>query len=180
METREKRIERAVADIAEFAPPEPQPARKKRQKKAEKLKLELFDLEGKTQEEVMRLITQEPPLLKPLNDRKMIVSLQRKWRLTYPDRAIPDDLETLKALIPIAITRKERLQFLHGSLEEAKKTFLKVVNTSWTQEDLKRSLLEAGVHNALDGFDAETRKSLVKGVIRFLPEGDGNGHRPHS
>jgi len=103
-----------------------------------------------------------------LNLDETLVALQRKWHLVYSN-GVPDDLETLRRVMPSGLTKMERRSFLIGSLEEAKMAFLTILNTSWTKADLERQVQEAGVPNALRVFDKGTRKSL-EGAIRFLTD----------
>ena len=123
------------------------------------------------QEAFQEALKAKPKRVRPkkLTPDEELVSLQRKWRLTYPDRAIPENLETLRRLIPSGLSKGEVRQFLVGSLEEAKTTFLRTYNTSWTKVDLERRVKEAGVANAPRVFEPRTMKDIQE-AIRFLSD----------
>jgi len=100
-----------------------------------------------------------------LNPDETLVALQRKWHLVYSN-SVPDDSETLMRVVPSGLTETERRGFLLGSLEEAKRAFLIILNTSWTRERFWEAAREAGVHNALAVFEEATRRDLEH-TIRF-------------
>ena len=110
-----------------------------------------------------------PAKPKPLSSAEKLVALQRKWRLAYPDDGLPEDMPSLLKVVPSGLSRRELQQFLRGGLEDAKITFLKTYNTSWTKAKLAEATRKAGVPNALQVFPRQTRREIEQG-IRFLTD----------
>lgn len=105
-----------------------------------------------------------------LTKKQKIVALQRKYSLIHPGENIPDEYESLKLIIPSGLTKKESSSFLYGSLEEAKSTWLRIANTSWTKKSFQQKAKDEGVQEALMAFDPKTRINL-KRQIRMLSDG---------
>lgn len=106
---------------------------------------------------------------KKLTEQEVLVSLQRKFREIYPDKAIPEAVEELKTMIPSGLTEEEVYNYLRGSLELAKRIYLITLNQSYTKEHLRFNASKAGVSNALSVFDNKTRAGL-ENAIKFLPD----------
>lgn len=106
---------------------------------------------------------------KVLTPKEKVVALQRKWKLSYPNKVLPEDLSLLMEIIPPGLTKPEIRGFLTGSLEEAKVTWLINFNQSRTKMQLQERNRQAGVEKALEVFESRLRKELVL-ALRYLPE----------
>ena len=109
--------------------------------------------------------TQRPVKLRPLKPFEELVALQRKWAQVYKTEP-PDDRETLEQVVPSSLTRVERQRFLRGAMEEAKVTFLRAINATWTKVAMEELCRKEGVTGALMVFNPQVRKGL-EGAMRF-------------
>lgn len=96
------------------------------------------------------------------------VALQRKWYHCRPG-VVPEDMASLRQLIPSGLTEDEKTEFLRGSLGEAKWEFIKVFNTSWTKTEMNARVLKEGLIHALESWDDKTRQDLER-AIRLLSD----------
>jgi hypothetical protein len=120
-----------------------------------------------------------PPELSTV--QKMVI-LYRQWFLVYRDPHLsrnplqvgdtdPDFISLQQTLVPAGLTDEERCKWYWGGLQESCRAYLRMLNTSFSKEELGRRLREAGLDYALLAFDVETQQQITDNVIKYLPEG---------
>jgi phage terminase small subunit len=120
-------------------------------------------------EELVKEYDIEESPVPELTELEKKVALQFRWHQTFNAAMteIPDDLEKLSKLIP-PVSDEEIKKLLFSVLTQAKTTYLKMLNMSWTQSQLEKNLSDAGVSGALQVFDEKTQENL-NSVIKYLP-----------
>jgi len=115
-------------------------------------------------------LNQPPP--EPLTEAELFAGLQFKWKQTYSTDP-PNDMETLRRVIPSGLNLKDKEQFLRGAAGEAKYLYMNLLNQSFSKEEAHQKFKEAGVENALIAWKPQEQESM-KTVYKFLPDGGEN------
>jgi hypothetical protein len=111
-----------------------------------------------------------------------LVILHRQWFLVYkepstsllPSRTESSDpafLSLQDRLLPAGLTEGEQRKWYWGGLQESCRAYLRILNTSFSKEELGKRLHEAGLDYALLAFDLGTQQQITDEVIKYLPEG---------
>lgn len=114
-------------------------------------------------------VAEQETVIRQFTDMELTVALQRKWHLVFGN-PVPDTLVELERVVPSEITELERYNFIAGSLEEAKRRLIFIINTSWTKTEFRKKLAEEGLSdNVFEVWD-EPAKTGLRNCIRLLTD----------